>query len=160
MSECPKPETLEEAHLLIEELYVNLTNDIQSVDDARKSIQQNAAASDRLKSSVTEIENMVKIIKTIASQTNMLALNASIEAAGAGEAGKGFSVVANEVKDLAKQTAKATAMISDKVAEIKKNAGDATQSVGKITLSMKEIGDSNLLILDHMQTQYGRSGKT
>jgi methyl-accepting chemotaxis protein len=154
VSDCPKPETLEGSHQLISEMYENLVNDIKSVDEAKDSVSQNSAASERLASSVAEIENMVKIIKTIASQTNMLALNASIEAAGAGEAGKGFAVVANEVKDLAKQTAKATSLISSKVAEIKKNVEDATHSVGEITHCMEEIGDSNHTILDQMNSQY------
>ncbi|MBF0455077.1 MAG: hypothetical protein HQL72_09735 [Magnetococcales bacterium] len=148
--DSPKPQTIEASHQLIKELFENLINDIENVDNAKDAVNRNTAAGKKLRDSVMEIEKMVKVVKTIASQTNMLALNASIEAAGAGEAGKGFAVVANEVKELAKQTAKATAMISAKVAEIQKNVDNATHSVQEITHLIEEIGSSNHAILDTM----------
>ena len=72
----------------------------------------------KLGTSSQEIGNVIKVITSIAQQTNLLALNATIEAARAGEAGKGFAVVANEVKELAKQTAKATEEIGQKIEAI------------------------------------------
>src|SRR6185295_16570843 len=80
----------------------------------------------KLGESSAEIGQIMKVITSIAEQTNMLALNATIEAARAGEAGRGFAVVANEVKELAKETARATEDISRKIAAIRVDATDAT----------------------------------
>ncbi len=76
---------------------------------------------ERLGNATREIGRVVGIINNIANQTNMLALNAAIEAAGAGEAGKGFSVVATEVKNLAKQTSEALQLVSSQVQAIQGN---------------------------------------
>jgi methyl-accepting chemotaxis protein len=83
----------------------------------------------KLGESSTEIGKVIKVITSIAQQTNLLALNATIEAARAGDAGKGFAVVANEVKELAKQTAKATDEIKLKIEAIQ---SDTTRSVSAI----------------------------
>jgi methyl-accepting chemotaxis protein len=96
----------------------------------------------KLGESSGEIGNVVKVIASIAQQTNLLALNATIEAARAGEAGKGFAVVANEVKELAKQTAKATEDISRKIEAIQTDsraAVEAIDQIGKIIGQINEI---------------------
>ncbi len=80
--------------------------------------------------SSTEIGQVIKVITSIAQQTNLLALNATIEAARAGEAGKGFAVVANEVKELAKETAKATEDISRKIEAIQTDTKAAVEAIG------------------------------
>jgi methyl-accepting chemotaxis protein len=87
----------------------------------------------RLGESSQEIGKVLKLITSIAQQTNLLALNATIEAARAGDAGRGFAVVANEVKELAKETARATEEIGRKIDAIQ---GDTTRAVGGI----REIG--------------------
>jgi len=99
----------------------------------------------KLGESSQEIGNVIKVITSIAQQTNLLALNATIEAARAGEAGKGFAVVANEVKELAKQTAKATEEISQKIEAIQgvtKGAVTAIEEIGTIINQINDISNS------------------
>jgi methyl-accepting chemotaxis protein len=99
----------------------------------------------KLGESSQEIGNVIKVITSIAQQTNLLALNATIEAARAGEAGKGFAVVANEVKELAKQTAKATEDIGQKIDAIQgdtKGAVKAIEDIGTIINQINDISNS------------------
>ncbi len=108
---------------------------------------------ERLSSSAQEIGDVVNIINNIAEQTNMLALNASIEAAGAGEAGKGFAVVANEVKELARQTSQATQLISEKIMRIQGNTNEATEANSSVAKSIDRINDANQEITESVQAQ-------
>ena len=96
-----------------------------------------------LSDSAREIGDVVEIINSIAEQTNMLALNASIEAAGAGDAGKGFAVVANEVKELARQTGKATQLIAQKADNIQQKTDMAAEANTEITKGIGLINQGN-----------------
>jgi methyl-accepting chemotaxis protein len=86
----------------------------------------------KLGASSSEIGDVVKVITSIAGQTNLLALNATIEAARAGDFGKGFAVVAQEVKDLARETARATEDIGKRVQAIQVDTEDAVAAMGQI----------------------------
>jgi methyl-accepting chemotaxis protein len=107
----------------------------------------------KLGESSAEIGQVIKVITSIAQQTNLLALNATIEAARAGDAGKGFAVVANEVKELAKQTAKATEDISQKITAIQDDTKRAVESIGSITAIINQINDISGTIATAVEEQ-------
>ena len=96
---------------------------------------------------------MVKVITSIAEQTNLLALNATIEAARAGEAGKGFAVVASEVKDLAQETARATEDISRRVQAIQADTGGAVVAIEEISRVIARISDFQTTIASAVEEQ-------
>ncbi|MEO5377456.1 MAG: methyl-accepting chemotaxis protein [Magnetococcus sp. DMHC-6] len=127
-----------------------------SRNEARQASQQakiSIQSMEKLAISAQEIDTVVELINDIAEQTNMLALNASIEAAGAGESGKGFAVVANEVKELARQTSQATQMITLKIHEIQNNTTDATSVSKQVAHHIEKIDLSTEVILNSLDEQ-------
>jgi methyl-accepting chemotaxis protein len=93
----------------------------------------------QLSTGASKIGDVIKLIRAIAEQTNLLALNATIEAARAGEAGRGFAVVASEVKTLASQTAKATEEIASQIGAIQGSTSEAVEAIRQISGVMGDI---------------------
>lgn len=106
-----------------------------------------------LELAASEIGKVVGVITHIAEKTNLLALNASIEAARAGDAGRGFAVVAIEVKDLASQTAQSTEDIQRRIAEIQKRTAQAIQAIGEISKVMTTIDRRTQLVNETLVQQ-------
>ncbi len=108
-----------------EELSVSLTDNVRetlsSIETQAEGIQQAVSVSDQLAGYSSEIDSILSTIRDIAEQTNLLALNAAIEAARAGEHGRGFAVVADEVRELASRTQNSTGQIQKMVENMQAN---------------------------------------
>ncbi len=107
----------------------------------------------KLGDSSAEVGQVIKVITSIAQQTNLLALNATIEAARAGEAGKGFAVVANEVKELAKETARATEDISQRIEMIQNDTRSAVAAIAEISTIIGQINEIQTAIASAVEEQ-------
>jgi len=143
----------EEMGASIREIAKNAAEAAKVATSAVKVAETATAAVSKLGESSTEIGQVIKAITSIAQQTNLLALNATIEAARAGEAGKGFAVVANEVKELAKETAKATEDISRKIRAIQTDTREAVDAIGTISAVIDQINDISTIIATAAEEQ-------
>jgi methyl-accepting chemotaxis protein len=130
---------MEEMVASIKEISRSTNESSQMAKLTMQKAQESNATIVKLGASSQEIGDVIKVISSIAQQTNLLALNATIEAARAGEAGKGFAVVANEVKELAKQTAKATNDITNKIGAIQGDTKNAVEAIGGISLAVEKL---------------------
>ncbi len=129
-----------------EEMTATISDIVRNTENANqvtgKAVDQVKIASQRvsiLGTAAQEIGKVTETITEISDQTNLLALNATIEAARAGEAGKGFAVVANEIKELARQTATATAEIKNKINSIQQTTQGTVSEIESISVVINEV---------------------
>lgn len=122
---------------------------VQAVSQAEKTDQSIV----RLSQSAARIDDVVKLITSVADQTNLLALNATIEAARAGEAGRGFAVVASEVKALSGQTAKATEDIRTQIADMQAATSDTVAMIKEISATIRRMSEVSSAIAAAVEEQ-------
>jgi len=130
-------------------------NTIEGMDTIREQIQDTSKRIKRLGESSQEIGDIVSLINEIAEQTNILALNAAIQAAMAGEAGRGFAVVADEVQRLAERSATATKQIAGLVKTIQSDTNEAVSSMEQTTAEVvkgAELAHSAGIALEEIET--------
>ncbi len=145
--------TFEQMNAAIQEINQNLLKTTEITAEARDRTNFASEVVERLAMDSQKIGEIVTFINQIAEATNLLALNASIEAARAGEAGKGFAVVANEVKELAKQTQRATQNINDIISEIQSNIKNSIEAIEAIRVIVNNINDSANVIATATEEQ-------
>ena len=123
------------------------------VGDAREATRRSNDKVACLADTARNIEEVIDLIQGIAEQTNLLALNAKIEAARAGESGKGFAIVADEVKELANQTSRATEEIAAQIKEIQTSTGETVSTIQTITETMEDVNSQAASIAAAIEEQ-------
>jgi methyl-accepting chemotaxis protein len=143
----------EEMSATIKEIAKSSTEAAKVADGAMRTAAETNAIVAKLGESSAEIGQVIKVITSIAQKTDLLALNATVEAARAGEVGAGFAVVANEVKELAKQTATATEDISRKIEAIQSDAKGAVTAIKSISEVIGQVNDISGTIATAVEEQ-------
>lgn len=144
---------IEEMSASLNEVSRNCSKELQIAAEANTHAMNSKDVMKKLGDAAKSIGKVVEVINDIADQTNLLALNATIEAASAGEAGKGFTVVAGEVKELAKQTAKATQEIQQQIEEMQTNTEMAVNAIESVTKVIEEVNAISQTIVSAVEEQ-------
>ena len=143
----------------IGEISQQISRSTEIANSAVDQVEQTNGDVQRLDDAAKSIDNIVSLINDIAEQTNLLALNATIEAARAGEAGKGFAVVASEVKALASQTGAATQNISEHINGIQGATAKAVEAMSSIGGTIHEMSEIATAIAAAMEEQRAAAGE-
>lgn len=125
---------------------------VTSVDRLSQEIEQSAQSMQQLERDSNDIQSILGTIRSIAEQTNLLALNAAIEAARAGEQGRGFAVVADEVRALAKRTADSTAEIDGLLGNLAKRTSQVTQQMH----ASLEVSQQSVIRIGEARSSFGQ----
>jgi methyl-accepting chemotaxis protein len=137
----------------VQEISRQMSHSTTISDNASKAAENAQEIMTGLEAGAGKIGEVIGLINDIAEQTNLLALNATIEAARAGEAGKGFAVVASEVKNLASQTSKATEEISGQIGEVQNFTQDAVGAIQQVAKVIKEINEVTITVSAAVEEQ-------
>lgn len=159
-------EIVEKSRAGTEQTLAVMTETVQNVNGIAALIRESGANVGRLDESSKRIGGIVQVIREVADQTNLLALNAAIEAARAGEQGRGFAVVADEVRKLAERTSKATTEIASLIGDIQNRIGETVTGmqqantrvaesldlVGRTEAALHRIGDDSREVANNVQS--------
>ena len=159
-------EIVEKSRARTEEVLAIMAGTVKNVNGIATLIRESDASVAQLDESSKKIGGIIQVIKEVADQTNLLALNAAIEAARAGEQGRGFAVVADEVRKLAERTSKATGEIAALIGDIQNHIGgtvtgmqqantqvtESLELVGKTEAALHRIGDDSNDVANNVQS--------
>ncbi len=129
----------------------NMERSVAVTQRIMDTVESSGAAISELSSAIQKITEVTQVIKSIADQTNLLALNAAIEAARAGEQGRGFAVVADEVRVLAQRSASSTADIANMIGAVKQKATDVVQTMERVKVEVKEGAQATATVSQSLQ---------